>query len=252
MNRRGEGTGPKENRMNRALCVWLGLGVMVAGPMAGCGPVVREQTAGSEPAATSRNTAAVRLEALRQRGESLAGHARHLPGGTDLEHRFIMSDVLGAAAAAIRMLSENGRTGALEQQLAILESVRVRLSAADINVNTDALIDTGLRAAVSALAGIRGERFSDDPALRSAGERLQAKVQELDMVRGPMHRLVATETVNLMAQSIGRMITVLEERIAPPPLAAPADSTPAPPAEPPASPEAPAAQGEGESAGPQP
>lgn len=254
MNGDTEANRPKENRMNRTLGVCIALGAWAAVMLGGCasgGPGDTEQPAPA-PAGTAL---AAQLGPVRQQAESLAAISRQLPGGTDLEHRFIVSDALGAIASATRMLSEDGKDGALQQQLAIIESVRVRLSAADINVNSDALIDTALRAAVSALAAIRAQRYDDDASLKSAGQRLDTKVQELDMVRGPMHRLVATETVNLMAQSIWRMITILEERIAPPPFITPletAPAAPAPPAPQPPAEMAPTHPPPAEPAGPQP
>ena len=158
-------------------------------------------------------SAEVRVEELDDRAKQFAQTAERLPGRSSEEHRHLAQQAFADLAQILPILFGPSPTGVQRQQLRVVESTRAQLAANTRGLAPEPTIDTGLRAARDALAGVARGGFYDHPELPKSLDRLDATVADLDAARGTIHQQVVAETVELMSQAVNQMAEALNQRL---------------------------------------
>ena len=167
-------------------------------------------------------SAEVRVDQLGDRARQFAQTAERLPGNTADEHRALAQQAFADLSQILPILFGPSPTGVQRQQLRVVESTRAQLAGRS-NLAPEPTIDTGLRAARDALAGLGRASYFDQPDLAKTLDRLDKSVNELDAARGSRHQLVVTDAVTLMSEAVNQMDRALNERLKDhPPAAQPA------------------------------
>jgi hypothetical protein len=154
-----------------------------------------------------------RVTDLRRLSAQFNELAQRLPGRDENEHRAVMGDVFARLAEILPMLQGPDPSGAFRVQLRTIEDARQRLSAASSNLAMEPTIDSGLRAASSALSTITRETFYAGDNVSDEIDRLNAKLPELDSVHGQFHRLVVKDVVHHLAGIMGHMSEIYSYRL---------------------------------------
>lgn len=178
----------------------------------------------------------LRVRELSRLAEEYGAIARQLPGRTPEEHRDLMRQVF-AELGQILPLLENPRDNLIyRHQISIIEDSRTQLAAGSSDLAVQPTIDTGLRAAYHALAGVSQNSYFDQADLTPPLDQMSAKVDELDTVHGLTHSVVVGEAVEISSGIVSKMADALAQRISseagtplPPPETAPAATVPAEP-----------------------
>ncbi|MDB5174476.1 MAG: hypothetical protein JWO87_81 [Phycisphaerales bacterium] len=174
-----------------------------------------------QPAATS--DVAVRVRELGREAEALAGDSGQLPGQGD-DHRRLMHRVFDDLARVLPLLHGPQPDGVFKNRMVSIENSRALLSNSPQGLSIEPAIDTGLGAAQAALADIARTSYYEQADLGPLLDKLSAKINGLDLVRGPLHQVDAASAVDLTSQIVSKMAAVLAERVSSqsPPTTAPA------------------------------
>ena len=158
-------------------------------------------------------SAEVRVDELGDLSRRFTQTADRLPGRSADEHRQLAQQAMADLSQILPILFGPSPSGAQRQQLRVVESARARLASNPRGLAPEPTIDTGLRAARDALAGMGRGGFYDHPDVAKTLDRLDATVADLDAARGTTHQQVVAETVDLMSQAVNQMVKVLDERL---------------------------------------
>jgi hypothetical protein len=158
-------------------------------------------------------SADARADELKNRSQKFDETVQQLPGRTPEEHRRAMQQVFTELAQILPMLYGPNPSGVFRQQLRVVESSRTQLATAPQSLAVEPTIDTGLRAARDALAGLASKGYFDRAQLGQTMDRLNKALDALDTNRGAMHQTAVAESAGLMSQAIRQMSDALNQRI---------------------------------------
>ena len=158
-------------------------------------------------------SAEVRVDELGERAQQFAQTAERLPGRTEAEHRQLAQQAFADLSQILPILFGPHPTGVQRQQLRVVENARTQLASDGRGLAPEPTIDTGLRAARDALAGVGRGGYYDAPDVAKSLDRLDRAVSDLDAVRGNRHQVVVTQVVELMSEAVNQMAKVLGERL---------------------------------------
>ena len=169
----------------------------------------------------------LRADELSEQSRRFADTAEQLPGRSDDEHRRLVQRAFAELGQVLATLYGANPPGTFRQQLRAVEGARTQLAAAPRGLAPEPTIDTGLRAARDALAGLAGRGYADPEKLAPAMDRLDKALSSLDAERGSMHQSAVAQVTGAMADVIRVMSEALAQRLAEP-RAEPQESAPAP------------------------
>src|SRR5207248_8303619 len=154
-----------------------------------------------------------RVKELTARAQEYEQNAKSLPGPNEQAHRAQLAAQFSLLAQILPALNGPEMSGDFRQQLRIIDSTRAQLANTAPDLSIEPAVDTGLRAAHHALAGIAQRNFTDTPDAGKSLDAMRAKVQELDTVSGPIHRLVTAQAIQASADAITKMTAALDQRL---------------------------------------
>ena len=154
-----------------------------------------------------------RVKELTARAKEYSDGTQKLPGRTAQDDRAQTTQQFALLAQILPMLNGPDMSGDFRQQLRIIESSRAQLASGTQDLAVEPTVDTGLRAAHRALAGINQRGFSDNPDIAKNLDALNAKIQELDGTADAIHRLIASQAFKDSAQVITQMSGALGARL---------------------------------------
>jgi len=157
--------------------------------------------------------AGARADQLRDRSRKFDETVQQLPGRTPEEHRRAMQQVFTELSQILPMLYGPNPSGVFRQQLRVVESARTQLATGPQGLAVEPTIDTGLRAARDALAGLSSKSYFDRAQVGKTIDRLNKALDALDTNRGAMHQTAVAESVGLMSQAIRQMSDALNQRL---------------------------------------
>ena len=161
-----------------------------------------------------------RVRDLDERVTALAEQSQQLPGHTEEDFRTGMESSFGDLSRILSILQGTTQSGEFRQQLRIVDSTRAELASGSQDLASEPTVDTGLRATYRALSNLTDLSFTEDKdQLNPTLDLLRGKLNELDNVHGPMHRVVAAEALDLTTQAVRQMAQSLQERVGLPPAA---------------------------------
>ena len=135
-----------------------------------------------------------------------------LPGRSDAENRKLIARAFEAAGRVLSVLEGPQPGGAFRQQLRIMDTTRQRLAGGSQSLAVEPTINAGLRALYNALSSLRMDQFGNDADVAQRLDAMRSRVDDLDTVRGPLHRLVAAQTFRGAGDVIDAMAKSLETR----------------------------------------
>ena len=211
--------------------VSYGLATVVAlATAAGCAK--RRSTMGKAPEVNPlpkvEADAGARVDELAERSRRFDEVVQQLPGRTPEEHRRAAQQVFAELAQVLPVLHGPNPTGVFRQQLRVVESARTQLASAPQGLAAEPTIDTGLRAARDALAGVASRGHFDQAQVGATIDKLNAALDRLDTNRGAMHQTAVAEAAGLMSQAIRQMSEALSDRVGEGEATAEKPSTPEP------------------------
>lgn len=190
-------------------------GLLTVAAVAGC--TKRRSTMGAAPDVNPppavEADAGERVDALAERSRKFDETVQQLPGRTPEEHRRAMQQVFAELAKVLPILYGPQPSGVFRQQLRVVESARTQLASAPQGLALEPTVDTGLRAARDALAGLASRGYFDEAQVGQTMDRLNGALDRLDTNRGAMHQTVVAEAAGLMSQAIRQMSEALSQRI---------------------------------------
>jgi hypothetical protein len=171
----------------------------------------------------------VRVQTLGRLADGFARTSNALPGDNASQHRQLMASVFVQLEEILPILQGPNPGAEFRQQLQVVRDAQSELATGPSDLSAEPTIDTGLRAARDALSAISQTGFYDQASLTPLFDRLAAKINELDTVRGPLHQVVTGDAVALTSQIVSGMADTLTHRLADqtPPTTAPAVESPA-------------------------
>jgi hypothetical protein len=183
----------------------------------GCAPktetTLEHPPAEPNPQPQLASDARERVKELMARAQEYAESAKKLPGPNEQADRAFLLNQFSLLAQILPALNGPQMTGDFRQQLRIIDSTRAQLANTAPDLSIEPAVDTGLRAAHHAVAGIAQRNFTDVPDASKSLDAMRAKVQELDAVSGPIHRLVAAQAIQASAEAITQMTAALDQRL---------------------------------------
>jgi hypothetical protein len=182
--------------------------------VAGCqkkGSSLREKPA-ENPEPKAQQNAAEGVEDLRKELSALDEISQKLPGRDEGEHRQLVRDAMGQFVKVIRLLGGPQPSGTLRQQIQLIQSQRAMLRTGSEDMAVEPVIDTGLRAAYRALTQIQAASFNQSPEISQSLDQVRNNIDQLDLRRGALHRLVVTDVVRGFAGTARLMTDELEKR----------------------------------------
>lgn len=184
----------------------------LAGLLVGCS---RSAPPPAKPAAAAPAPLDARGDARAQMdlAQQLMTVTRQLPGRDEAEDLQLVQRSLADISSLLHTLAGKEPSGDLRQQLKIIENSRTKLAGMSPDSAVEPTIDSALRSANQAITMIVRDKFASQADINQLVERLTAKTRDLDSVRGPMHRLVVSQTIDLTAQTLQRMTAVQAERV---------------------------------------
>jgi len=172
-----------------------------------------------------------RVKALGSLAAEFDTGAAALPGANEAEDRAQVTQQFALLAQMLPMLNGPDMSGDFRQQLGIVSSTKALLGSASTDLAVEPTIDTGLRAAHRALTSISQRSFIELTDVTKNLETMRTKIEELDGISGPAHRLVTAQAMRGAAAAISLMSTALDQRLndakAKPAEAKPAENKPA-------------------------
>jgi hypothetical protein len=207
---------PRPGRVCFRLCVTLAvLTVVVAGP-AGC-RVVRDEprrdTLLLEPDPEFTLPPMLELEALQEEVRRLGSVSREFPARGETEHYALIREALGLMLRTMPTLRGPQVDGAFLMQLRAIYQSQRQLRPESPFLPTDTTVTMGLRAAYNVLVSIAIAGFSTEEAVERDLALMRDRVEELDRVRGPIHRLVAGQAARHAADAMHQMVNILTEEL---------------------------------------
>ena len=203
-----------------ARSTWLAGTIVAAALAGGCAktqttlepppPAPKEETL---PDAALASNVRERVKNLQVAVAEYAQGAQKLPGRNEAENRAQVAQQFTLLSQILASLAGNDVGSEFKQQLRIVENSRAVLSSGSAELATEPTIDTGLRAAHRALASINSHSFTDAPDIAKSLDLMKAKIDDLDSVRGAMHRLVAGQAFNASSEAIRQMSATIDSRI---------------------------------------
>jgi hypothetical protein len=155
-----------------------------------------------------------RVKELTARAKEYSDGCNKLPGRNAQDDRAQTTQQFALLAQILPILNGPDMSGDFRQQLRIIESTRAQLASGTQDLSIEPTVDTGLRAAHRALAGINQRAFTaDNPDIARSLDVMSAKVQELDGTADAIHRLIASQAFKNSAQTITQMSTALSGRL---------------------------------------
>jgi hypothetical protein len=154
-----------------------------------------------------------RVKELSTRAQEYAAGCNKLPGQNAQQDRAQTTQQFALLAQILPILNGPDMSGDFRQQLRIIESTRAQLASGTQDLAVEPTVDTGLRAAHRALAGINQRSFTDNPDIAKSLDAMNAKVQELDGTADAIHRLIASQAFRHSAQAITQMSGALSGRL---------------------------------------
>jgi hypothetical protein len=154
-----------------------------------------------------------RVKELTTRAQEYAAGCEKLPGRNAQEDRAQTSHQFALLAQILPILNGPEMSGDFRQQLRIIDSSRAQLASGTQDLAVEPTVDTGLRAAQRALAGINQRAFTEMPDIAKSLDAMHAKVQELDGTADAIHRLIASQAFKSSAHVINQMTSALSGRL---------------------------------------
>ena len=187
---------------------------VAAASVAGCAK--KRSTMGPAPDLSpqpkAEANAGARADELAERSRKFDETVQQLPGHTPEEHRRAMQQVFAELSQILPMLYGPNPSGVFRQQLRVVESSRRQLATGPQGLAVEPTIDTGLRAARDAIAGLAGKGYFDQSKLGPTMDRLNRALDALDTNRGAMHQTAVAESVGMMSQAIRQLTDALNQR----------------------------------------
>jgi hypothetical protein len=156
----------------------------------------------------------IRVQTLGRLADNYGRTSNELPGYSPAEHRKIMASIFAQLQEILPLLQGPNPGAEFRQQLQVVRDAQAELATGPSDLSAEPTIDTGLRAARDALAGIAQTGFYDQANLTPVFAKLASKINELDTVRGPLHQVIVGDSVGLTSQIISGMADTLTQRIA--------------------------------------
>jgi hypothetical protein len=155
-----------------------------------------------------------RVAELTSRAQALQSAADALPARNAADDARLTVQAFDEAAAALEALAGAQQAGFFRQQLRVMKESRdqIQRAGADGGAAPEAVVDTALRAMRNAVSSIQERQFPANAEVADHLSQLRSRLQELDAVRGPLHRLVVAEAFESMAGAVQRMADVYEKR----------------------------------------
>ena len=171
----------------------------------------------------------VRVQTLGRLADAFGRTSNALPGDSATQHRQLMAGAFAQLVEILPILQGPNPGAEFRQQLQVVRDAQSELATGPSDLPADPTIDTGLRASRDALSAIAQTGFYDQAGLAPLFDRLAAKINELDTVRGPLHQVVTGDAVALTSRIVTGMADTLTHRLAEqtPPTTTPAAETPA-------------------------
>jgi hypothetical protein len=154
-----------------------------------------------------------RVKELATLAEEFSNGAIALPGVNAAEDRTQVTHEFELLGQMLPMLNGPDMTGDFRQQLGIVNSSRSLLSTASQDLAVEPTIDTGLRAGHRALTSISQRSFIELTDVSKALETMRTKIEELDGISGPAHRLVTAQAFRAGAEAVTLMSAELDKRL---------------------------------------
>jgi hypothetical protein len=191
--------------------------VVVALAASGAGCAKKRSTMGPAPDLSPEPkveaNAGARADELAERSRKFDETVQQLPGRTPEEHRRAMHQVFAELSEILPMLYGPNPSGVFRQQLRVVESSRRQLATGPQGLAVEPTIDTGLRAARDAIAGLAGKGYFDQSKLGPTMDRLNRSLDALDTNRGAMHQTAVAESVGMMSQAIRQLTDAMNQRV---------------------------------------
>jgi len=154
-----------------------------------------------------------RVKALGALAQEFADGANQLPGRNNVDDRAAVAQEFALLSQILPMLNGPDMTGDFRQQLGIVSSTRALLSSASEDLAVEPTIDTALRAANRALTSISQRSFIELTDVTKNLETMRVKIEELDGLTGPAHRLVTSQALRASAEAVTQMASALDQRL---------------------------------------
>src|SRR5437870_3859470 len=202
-----EGRAPRRHDMNYPLLAMIAIASFIVG----CGPKKHptQMPAQTTPAPISQDQ---RTTELQRRSADLKSIAGQLPGRDAQQDRALVADAFDRAQSALELLGGPAPTGSFRQQLRIIDSARERLRRGSADIPADPTIDSGLRSLYNALRSVRERLFEHDDNVKKQLEEVRDQLDDLDVVRGPMHSIVVAKVLTATSNLLGTMAGQLQGR----------------------------------------
>jgi hypothetical protein len=165
------------------------------------------------PQSSMASDPAARVGELRQQVAAFDQARRSININTPGDGRQQIAATFGELSRVLTTLEGPEPTGAFRQQVRIIDTNRARLSESSAELAAEPTINASFRAASRALERIAAQQYSEDDELRGLLDTFRGRVDELDSVRGPLHRLVVTQAFGAAGSLVERMAGVMEQRV---------------------------------------
>lgn len=189
--------------------------LLVFASLTGCGKVTPEQ--GVVPQPNPQPDVAVdvdqRIKEARRLTNEVAEIAGRLPAPSDQHQRQLMRDAFDRLSRVLPMLMGPEADGQFRLQQRIVADARDQLDRAGERLAVEPTVDSGLRAAYNALVRVAQESFYTSDRVTEAITALRDRVDALDTVRGPMHRMAAGEALRQTATVMDQMVRIYDRRL---------------------------------------
>jgi len=153
-----------------------------------------------------------RINGLAVQSELLATAAQHSGvGSSEAGYRQAAGQSFGDLSQILFLLAAASPDGELSQQLSILESSKSQLMVEGLA--SKPAVDAGLRAAYKALLNVCSLSFGTIQTLRDTLETLHHKIDELDGMYGPLHRVLVAQALGLATQATRQMSAEITQRV---------------------------------------
>lgn len=156
-------------------------------------------------------TPAGRIDKLQASVQSLYNTLGQLPSGNDAEDQRNIGVGIGQMATSLRLMADDVRGGAFEQQLASMERSSDLLSRGALDRDPEPVINSGLWASLNALQTM--SRQFEDSQTNELVSQTDSKVRATDRIRGPLHRLAATDALRSAGTTVVRLAQLSTESI---------------------------------------
>jgi outer membrane murein-binding lipoprotein Lpp len=193
--------------------------VAVAGGLAagGCAKHMGHISRPAPQSTLAMDDTAQRLSDLQRDTDQLNTDSQRLPGKSSAEHRTIMLDVLADYGKVLPLLSGPRSGLVFREQVETVNGAREQLAGESPDLSAEPAIDNGLRATERALSDLATAEVFASAQLTSTFDTLNAKLNELDNVHGPLHQVTVSDAVGQINKIIDQMSQILIERLTPPP-----------------------------------